>query len=72
MLEQIENYNAIYESGKRVSVPDSVLKIESRNVANVPEDYFDYVMFAWGNCQAEGCNNLTSKAFWHNMGRKNY
>lgn len=28
------------------------LKEESRNAANDPEDYFDYVMFAWGNCQA--------------------
>lgn len=28
------------------------LKAESRNAANDPEDYFDYVMFAWGNCQA--------------------
>ncbi len=25
---------------------------ESRNAANDPEDYFDYIMFAWGNCQA--------------------
>ena len=28
------------------------LKSEKRNAANDPEDYFDYVMFAWGNCQA--------------------
>lgn len=28
------------------------LKAESRNAANDPEDYFDYIMFAWGNCQA--------------------
>lgn len=28
------------------------LKSESRNAANDPEDYFDYIMFAWGNCQA--------------------
>ena len=28
------------------------LKTESRNAANDPEDYFDYIMFAWGNCQA--------------------
>jgi hypothetical protein len=25
---------------------------ESRNAANDPADYFEYVMFAWGNCQA--------------------
>ena len=29
-----------------------ILKAESRNAANDPEDYFNYVMFAWGNCQA--------------------
>lgn len=100
IIERIENYKAIYESGKRVSVPEkitecvacpkykgcmtdfvchtapvenalkifksgalqsptkwrgvpaSVLKTESRNAANDPEDYFDHVMFAWGNCQA--------------------
>ncbi len=23
-----------------------------RNAANDPEDYFQYIMFAWGNCQA--------------------
>lgn len=28
------------------------LQKESRNAANDPEDYFDYIMFAWGNCQA--------------------
>lgn len=28
------------------------LKAEKRNAANDPEDYFEYVMFAWGNCQA--------------------
>ncbi len=28
------------------------LMAENRNAANDPEDYFDYVMFAWGNCQA--------------------
>lgn len=25
---------------------------EARNAANDPADYFDYIMFAWGNCQA--------------------
>lgn len=28
------------------------LMAEARNAANDPEDYFDYIMFAWGNCQA--------------------
>ncbi len=25
---------------------------EKKNAANDPADYFEYVMFAWGNCQA--------------------
>lgn len=25
---------------------------ESRNAAHDPADFFDYIMFAWGNCQA--------------------
>lgn len=28
------------------------LRREPRNAAGDPADYFDYVMFAWGNCQA--------------------
>ena len=28
------------------------LMAETRNAANDPEDYFEYIMFAWGNCQA--------------------
>ena len=28
------------------------LRAEKRNAANDPEDYFYYVMFSWGNCQA--------------------
>lgn len=35
---------------RRLTAPE--LKAESRNAANDPEDYFDYIMFAWGNCQA--------------------
>ncbi len=100
ILKKIEEYRKIYDSGKRVTVPEkitecvacpkykgcmtdyvchtapienaisifkcgalqaptkwrkvpaSVLKAENRNAANDPEDFFDYVMFAWGNCQA--------------------
>ena len=29
-----------------------VLMREARNAANDPADYFEYIMFAWGNCQA--------------------
>ena len=28
------------------------LKAEARNAANDPEDFFDFIMFSWGNCQA--------------------
>ena len=28
------------------------LRTERRNAANDPADYFEYIMFAWGNCQA--------------------
>lgn len=28
------------------------LQKEARNAARDPEDYFSYIMFAWGNCQA--------------------
>lgn len=28
------------------------LKLESRNAAKDPADYFDYLMLSWGNCQA--------------------
>ena len=28
------------------------LMAENRNAANDPADYFEYIMFAWGNCQA--------------------
>lgn len=33
-------------------VPVSVLMNESRNAANDPADYFEYIMLSWGNCQA--------------------
>lgn len=54
----IEDAKSILESGKLLSAVRArkksaqELKSESRNAANDPEDYFDYVMFAWGNCQA--------------------
>ena len=28
------------------------MMVESRNAAHDPADFFDYIMFAWGNCQA--------------------
>ena len=54
----IENALSIFKSGKLLSavnarnLPASILKAENRNAANDPEDYFEYIMFAWGNCQA--------------------
>ena len=55
---QIENAVKIFETGSLLSavkarkMSAAELKKESRNAANDPEDYFDYVMFTWGNCQA--------------------
>ena len=48
----------ILESGRLLSalnarkVPVEELMSENRNAANDPADYFEYIMFAWGNCQA--------------------
>ena len=100
IIEKIDRYRAVYESGSRVSPPAKIeectacpkyrgcmtdfvchttsvenaikilecgsllspvlargmspaeLRKEARNAANDPEDYFEYIMFAWGNCQA--------------------
>lgn len=54
----IENAVKIFESGKLLSavkargIPAERLMLESRNAAHDPADFFDYIMFAWGNCQA--------------------
>ena len=53
-----ENAIKIFKSGellsalnaRKISVEE--LMNESRNAANDPADYFEYVMLAWGNCQA--------------------
>lgn len=48
----------IFQCGKLLSalnarnVPAEQLMSEKRNAANDPADYFEYIMFAWGNCQA--------------------
>ena len=100
IIQAIEAYRSVYDSGVRIHVPDRItectacpgykgcmtdlvchtasaedaisilesgrllsavgarkktageLMIEPRNAAHDPEDYFEYVMFAWGNCQA--------------------
>lgn len=54
----VENALKILQSGKLLSalrarkVPVAELMQEKRNAANDPADYFEYIMFAWGNCQA--------------------
>lgn len=53
-----ENAVKIFESGKLLSatkarkVSVELLLNEKRNAAKDPADYFDYIMLAWGNCQA--------------------
>lgn len=54
----LENAVEIFECGKLLSALKSrkisveELMVEGRNAANDPADYFEYIMFAWGNCQA--------------------
>lgn len=54
----VENAKSILSSGKLLSavkarqIPVEQLMAENRNAANDPADYFEYIMFAWGNCQA--------------------
>ena len=54
----IENAVQIIKCGSLLSpvrarrMSASELVKEIRNTANDPEDYFEYIMFAWGNCQA--------------------
>jgi hypothetical protein len=53
-----ENAIKIFECGKLLSalnarkVSVEELMNENRNAANDPADYFEYIMLAWGNCQA--------------------
>ena len=53
-----ENAVKIFESGSLLSavrargIPAEQLMTESRNAAHDPTDFFDYIMFSWGNCQA--------------------
>lgn len=54
----LEHALKIFESGSLLSAVKArklsadILAQEPRNAAKDPADYFDYVMFAWGNCQA--------------------
>ena len=53
-----ENARSILSSGTLLSavrarrIPAEVLMQEPRNAAKDPADYFHYIMFSWGNCQA--------------------
>ena len=53
-----ENALKILESGRLLSavkarnMTAAKLAKEARNAANDPEDYFQYIMFSWGNCQS--------------------
>lgn len=54
----VENAAKILKSGRLLSavkargISAEVLMTESRNAACDPADFFEYIMFAWGNCQA--------------------
>ena len=54
----VDNAKKIFETGKLLSAVKArnisafELMKEKRNAAKDPADYFDYVMFSWGNCQA--------------------
>jgi len=54
----VENAKSILKCGKLLSAVNarnmtgSELSKEPRNAAKDPVDFFDYIMFAWGNCQA--------------------
>ena len=54
----VDNAIKIFECGKLLSalnarkVSVEELMSEKRNAANDPADYFEYIMFSWGNCQA--------------------
>jgi hypothetical protein len=53
-----ENAKKIFSCGKLLSalrargVTVEELVAEGRNAAGDPADYFEYIMFSWGNCQA--------------------
>jgi hypothetical protein len=54
----VENALSIIKGGNILSavkarnIPAEQLKLESRNAAKDPVDYFEHVMLSWGNCQA--------------------
>jgi len=57
-VASLENAKKIFASGKLLSAAKArnisigELVGEKRNAAKDPEDFFEYIMFSWGNCQA--------------------
>lgn len=57
-IASLEATRAIFKCGSLLSstrsrgVSAEILASEDRNAAKDPLDFFDYVMFSWGNCQA--------------------
>ena len=49
---RILNCGSLLSAIKARKVSAEELMAESRNAANDPADYFEYIMLAWGNCQA--------------------
>lgn len=49
---KILNCGSLLSAIKARKVPVEELMAESRNAAGDPADYFEYIMLAWGNCQA--------------------
>ena len=70
----VENAKKILSSGKLLSAVKAFGKTaeelvpDKRNGAGDPADYFDYIMFAWGNCQA-GDSLVTERNFVKIHGR---
>lgn len=50
--EKILACGSLLSAVKARKIPVEELMAEARNAANDPADYFQYVMLAWGNCQA--------------------
>ena len=42
---------SLLSATKARGIPAEQLMVEGRNAAHDPKDFFDYIMFAWGNCQ---------------------
>lgn len=49
---KILEYGSLMSAIKVRGIPVAELMAESRNAANDPGDYFEYIMLSWGNCQA--------------------